>query len=49
MGVVCCAAVTALRVTLQYHLSVECRGTPLTFTVLLRRYAGARCLLTGAM
>ena len=35
--------------TLQYHLSVECRGAPFTLTVLLRRYAGAGRLLTGAM
>ena len=49
MGVVVYAALTALRVTLQHHPSVNCRGTPFTLTVLLRRYAGAGCLLTGAM
>ena len=49
MGVVVWGAVHVWRVTLQYHLSVECRSTPFTLTVLLRRYAGAGCFLTGAM
>ena len=29
VGVVVCAVVTAMRVTLEHQLSVECRGTPL--------------------
>ena len=49
MDVLCCGAVHALRVMLQHHLSMEYRGPPLTFTIRLRRYAGAGCLLTGAM
>ena len=49
MAVLCYGAVLASRVTLHYHLSVESRGTPFKFTVPLSTYAGAGCLLTGAM
>ena len=45
----CLGPVKVSNVTLQYHRSVDSRGTPFMFTVRVSTYAAAGCLLTGAM